>query len=216
MTKHKWQSMTLRQKIEHIREYYTPHIIAAALAIAAVGWILNHYIFNPPPSTFVNISFYGQMLPEEQRVAISTDLTSSLVAEDVNYVVMVDNFFFTGEPQFDIAITQRFAAMTAARELDILIFSPGETQEFIEGGFARDLRYVLSAEEMARLGEMGDAVISDGDVPFGIKPAYFPYFRDLEQRHGTNFDGWMLIVMINSERDEAVQAFLNLTLLFYE
>ena len=216
MKKSEWQGMTTHQKIGYIRDYYTLHIIAAVLTIAAVGWALNHYIFNPPPSTFVNISFYGQLIPDELRAAISADLTNSLVEEGVNYVVVVDNFFITSDPQFDMAMTQRLVAMVAARELDILVISPGEVYDFIEGGFAQDLRDVFSVNELARFFDMGNAMVSVDNMPAGLQLAYFPYFRDLGQRLWLNFDGWTLIVLTNSERDGAVQAFLNYTLFYYE
>ena len=188
MKKNKWQELTTSQKIGYIRDYYTVHIIAAVLAIAAVGWALNHYVFNPPPRTFVNIAFYGQFVSEEMRDFIAEDLTNSLVEEGTNYAIFVDNYFTTGNMEFDMATTQRMVAMVAAREIDILIIAPGEADSYIDAGFAR---YIHDFEE-------------------------FAYFGNLAERFGADFGGWTLIVMSNSDRDNNVRAFLDYTLFFYD
>ena len=212
----KLKGMTMRQKIGYIRDYYTIHIVAAIAAIAAMGWILNHYVFNPPPNTFINISFYGQFIPDEQRIAFADGLTANLVEEGENYAVFIDNFFIANDPQFDMAMTQRFMAMVSARAMDILIISPGGEDEFFEGGFAQSLLEVFSADEMEIFYGMDSVIIGENDVPVGLRPAQFSYFIDLGRQLGINFDGWALIVLINSERDEAVRTFFDYTLFYYQ
>jgi len=196
----KFKSLTLRQKIGYIRDYYTIHIIVAIVAVAAVGWTLNHYIFNPPPRTFINISFYGQFVSEGLRITLAENLTNSLVEEDANYIVVVENFFTSGDMQFDMAMSQRMVAMASARELDILIIAPGAADNFLEAGFAQDLSNMLSMDEMAQLSNI----------------AYFPYFSNLATQFSGDFDGWTMIVMSNSGRDVAVRSFLDYTLLFFD
>jgi hypothetical protein len=200
MDRHKWQGLTMRQKIGFIRDYYIVHIIAAVFAVAAVGWALNHYVFNPPPRTFVNISFYGQFVSEDLRGAMAQNLTNSLVDEDANYVVVVDNFFTTGDMQFDMAMAQRMVAMMTAREVDILIIAPGEADEYIERGFARDLSDMLPAPIIELLGSIES----------------FCFFSNLARQFGVDFQGWTLIVVSNTVRDEQVSAFLDYILVFYE
>jgi len=186
MKKDKWRMLTTRQKIGFIRDYYTIHIVAALLTLAAVGWALNHYVINPPPRTFINISFYGGLVPENMRAELATNLTNSLVPDGENYTVMVDNFFVIGDPQFDMAMTQRMMAMVAASEIDIIIFAPGQVYDYIEAGFA------------AEVYDMAD----------------FMYFRDFARLFDGDFDYWTMIVMTNSRRYDEVRAFFDYIELF--
>ena len=196
----KFKSLTRRQKIGYIRDYYTAHIIAAAIVIAVVGWGLNHYIFNPPPRTFLHISFYGQFVEEDLRGTLARDLTNSFVEESENYAVFVENFFVSGDMQFDLAMSQRMMALVSARELDIIIIMPGREGVFIEAGFARDLRELVTADEEI----------------FSLPMRYFPNIQNLARQLEENFDNWTLIVMSNSERDEAVRTFFDYSFLFYD
>ena len=196
----KFKSLTPRQKIGFIRDYYTLHIIAAILVIAAVGWSLNNFIFNPPPRTFINISFYGQFIPEELRTILSEELTYILVKEGGNYTVIVDNFFSTGDMQFDLVMSQRMVAMVTARELDVLVISPGEADDFVNAGFARDLGDMLSADKISQLDDIG----------------HFAFFSNFGQQFGGSFEGWRLIALSNSEREEAVRAFFDYILFFHD
>jgi len=66
----KLKGMTLAEKIGYIRDYYTLHIIAGIVAIAIVIGGLNHYIFNPPPQTFLNVSFHGQFAPRSSATML--------------------------------------------------------------------------------------------------------------------------------------------------
>ena len=205
----KLKGMTTQQKIAYIRDYYTLHIIAAVVAVAAMGWALNHYVFNPPPRTFINISFYGQFVSTNLREILAEDLTAALVDEGANYIVFVDNFFAADDdPQFAMAMAQRMAAMMTAREIDIFIIGPGAAEGFIEAGFALDLHEVLTRAQLARLEDMG-AVKTVESAPLGLRPAYLPYFYGLAQQFGGNFDGWTLIVMSNNDRCDAVQTFID-------
>jgi len=194
----KFKALTTQQKIGYIRDYYTIHIVATVATIAILIWGLNHYIFNPPPSTFVNISFYGQFVPEELRSMFAEDLTNSLVAEGENYAVVVENFFTSGDPQFDMAVSQRMVALITARELDVFIVAPGRIEGFLETGFARVLSDMLAVDDIARLDDL----------------ANLSYFNSFGYEFWVNFDRWTMIVMANTARDEAVGAFLDYVLLF--
>ena len=195
----KFKALTTRQKIGYIRDYYSIHIIAAAVVIAIISWGLNHYIFNPPPRTFINISFYGRFVPEDLRMTLAENLTNSLVEEGENYAVMIENFFSSGDIQFDMAMSQRMLALMTAREIDVLIITPGAEDGFMEAGFALDLREFIAADE---------EILS-------LSMIYFPDFQDLVRQFEEDFDDWTLIVMSNSERYDAVRTFLNYSLLLY-
>jgi|GEM_PF-2485167 len=213
----KFKNLTFRQKIGYVRDYYTVHIIALAFALAALGWGLNHYIFNPPPRTFVNVSFYGRHIPEELRSLIASDLTQVLVQGDVNYAVITDNFFTSGNMQFDMAMSQRMMAMITAREIDILIVSPSEVYAYFDIGLALDLSEILSGDILAQL---SDAIVTGQDHEgnagvMGLLIENSPYFSNMEWDFGGNFNGWTLIVLSNAHRDDAIRAFINHTLLSY-
>lgn len=211
----KFKGLTTVEKIGYIRDYYTLHIIAGILAIAAVGWALNHYVFNPPPQTFINVSFFGQFVSEDFRNVFAEDLTVNLIDPSANQRAMVDNFFSTGNnPEFDMAMTQRMVAMVAATEIDVFIIAPDEIDGLIGGGFGSDLRVVLHPDAFGQLYEIGAIYFNEILIPLGIKVEHLPYFQNLTADFDLDFSGWALVVLPNSVRDLAVNSFLDHILFF--
>lgn len=220
----KIKELTFKQKIEYIKNYYSFHIIGSIIFIAIVGWALNHYIFNPPPRTFINVSFYGPFISHELREIFSDDLNLHIVDQELgNYAAVVDNFFFSGDPQMDMAITQRFMAMVSIADLDILIISPDQKEWLIGFGLAMDLRQALTPNQLAGLYEIGAVhygrvAITDelnqfieyeDPAPFGIVIGYIEYFNNLLKDFDVNFENWVMVVMVNNNRESPIQAFLH-------
>ena len=220
----KIKEMSFKEKLDYIKTYYSFHIIGFIASVAIIVWILNHFILNPPPNTFINVSFYGPLVSHELQDALSDDLNLHIVDPDLeNYVAVVDNFFFSGDPQMDMMITQRFMAMVSISDLDILIVSPDQKESLINFGLAMDLREILTTYQFNWLYEIGavyygQVAITDelnqiieyhDPVPFGITIHKIEYFNDLLRDFDADFEQWVMIFMINNIRESPIQAFLQ-------
>jgi len=202
----KLKGMTLAEKIGYIRDYYTLHIIAGVVAIAIIVWGLNHYILNPPPQTFLNVSFFGQFVPEDLRNTFAENLAESLINPNENYRVLVDIFFATGiNPEFDMAMTQRMVAMVAAAEIDVFIIAPNEAESLFIEGFGLDLREMLHPDVFRQLYDMDAINFNEHLIPSSLQMEYLPYFQDF----GVDFSDWVLVILPNTVREVAVSAFID-------
>jgi len=211
----KFKGLTMAEKIGYVRDYYTWHIIAGIIAIAIFGWSLNHYVLNPPPQTFLNVSFLGQFVPEDLRNNFEVNLSENILDDHVNYRIVVDNFFFAGnDPSFDMAMTQRMIAMVAAAQLDIFIIAPDEIQGIHNQGFSTNLREVLNPVVFANLYEIEAIAFNEALAPFGLKLESLLYFNNFASGFGIDFSDWVLVVLPNSTRDLAVHAFIDHVLSF--
>ena len=218
----KMAGLTFRQKLGYIRDYYTLHIVAGLVLFAVVGWGINHFIINPPPATFINVSFYGVSLPRGFTETIRSDLEENLTCAE-GYVILVDNFYYGSDTRLNLTMHQRFGAMVATGQLDVLLVAPGEVERLYNFGFARNLNEVFMPWQLEQLYMQGlveygqehifdlaGQVIGYKDViPMGVRLDRNPFFGRLAEQYGGSFDEWVMIVVTNSKREAAVGSFLD-------
>jgi len=219
----KFAGLNFRQKLGYIKDYYTIHIICGIAAVVVVFFALNHYVFNPPPATFINASFYGHFVSLDISDAFAAEIDANLI-DDPNFTAVVDSFYYTDDMLWNMAIRQRFSAMMISQELDILIFHTDFEDDVYGLGFAYDLRLVLPYDMLQSLYDEGfieygsvnifddwmEIIGQEDAAPFGIKIGGLPYFKAFAQRMGIEgFDEWRLIIVANTRRDAAVTAFLQ-------
>jgi len=122
--KAEWQKiMSLKGKTrrEYIWDYYRFHIIATAFVVIMGGSLINDTIINPRPRSALTIAWMAGFELHETMDLISESLYPTIVYDPSSETVDALMFNLSGDPQHDSAQMQRFAAMTAARELDIAI-----------------------------------------------------------------------------------------------
>ena len=78
----KFNELSTKEKIEHISEYYKLHILGALLGVLFVFWMLNHYIFNPPPVMTLDVSIYGSYASDEVYYSLEDEALDA--ARDYN------------------------------------------------------------------------------------------------------------------------------------
>lgn len=120
----KFSELNRHQKAEHIWEYYKLHIIGGLFGLFFIFWMLNHYIFNPPPEITFDVSLYGLYANEEEKIALEDQLDAYVIEEGVNETTMVE--FFAIRDDLDPATQQATVAKMVAKaslgEFDIMIF----------------------------------------------------------------------------------------------
>ncbi|MCL2396840.1 MAG: hypothetical protein FWC93_02120 [Defluviitaleaceae bacterium] len=199
----KLAGLTFKEKVEYIFNYYKFRILTAIIVAGILAWGINHYIINPPPPIFINVSFYGGVAHIGLGPALEEHINENLAPE--GYATVVGYHFPEGGGQRDMSAMQHFSTMIAAGMLDILLVAPGESTGLRYHGVATNLQEILPNRQLERLYEMG-ALVYDY---FGLRLEFSPYFAGLAEEFGGTFEGWTLFVASNTRRLEAIQEFLN-------
>ena len=116
----KLKSLKGKELWEYIWEYYKVLIFGTLIFLVVLGSIINS-ILNPPPTAALSIAWlYGPQLTEffdelEHEITYGLDLDTD--KERVELFQM----FITDDPQMNMAMQSRFAAMLAVGELDVMI-----------------------------------------------------------------------------------------------
>ena len=204
------QFQTNKEKRDYIWSYYKLHIIGTIVFLVLAGSFINDTIINPPPSSALIIAWSAGFELEETLRTLAESFYENVVDEYANETVQVLSFWMVGEPQHDMAQHTRFAAMSAAAELDIII---GEFFTNEEGGFDgiglapswsfMDIRPVLQ-EAGIQIDDASDFLFAEGED--GREIAFAVSLEDtaLLDGLGMNTMGQYLGVIINTRRHDAV------------
>jgi len=140
----KLREMDFKAKAAYIWEYYKIHLIAICLIFVAIGSLLNHFVFNPPPSSALFIAWSSGFIQDEQMNYLSSRLTEHIVDEDVNEIVEISMFVTGGDPSMEMASVQRLVAMIAAGTIDVFILDSQLLKEYSENGFIQPMDDILA------------------------------------------------------------------------
>lgn len=131
-----YKDLTRQQKMEHIWEYYKLHIIAGVIVLWFIGWMLNHYIINPPAEITLDVSVFAEYAVTEELDALNDVLDAAVFEEGVNEESVVD-FLSTAEnldPQMQQAVVTRMVAKASLNDYDIMIFEGDFYMNFLMEG----------------------------------------------------------------------------------
>jgi len=214
----KLKEMNLREKFEYIKEYYFWHIIFSVVALIII--ITGIYAaLNPPPQTFVNVTFYGNSVERDARERIEYDLTVRFIEDIDHYRISTLNFFAqTGDPEFNLAQLNFFTAEVTAAQIDIIITHPDDFTSLVANYFAMDLREIFNEQEMQNMQniiEYAHLVDFDAleltvthiheDAPFGLSLRNSSYMQGID----AGFANWILVVVPNTQRMPAVRQIID-------
>ena len=138
--------MSFKEKREYIWVYYKIHIIIAVFILIIAGGLINSWFINPPKKDYINIAWMGAYEPYEQLDALAAAFTGALVQDDKKETAVIIPYFYSGEPSYDAAMTNRLMAMVSAREVDIFITDKESLDELTGAGYTAPLSAL--AEEL--------------------------------------------------------------------
>jgi len=193
-----------KARYQYIWDYYKLHIIAILIASFLLGSFINHRFINPPPVSILTVAWMASFEFNETLQSISVGLSEPLVEYPGRQLVDVQSYFLTGlDPQFDMAMQQRFMAMVMVREIDLVIGAIDENLMGMEpAGNLRDIRPYLR-EAGINLEEHQLLYAEDPDgitVFYGINLEGSPFFKQLE----IQMEGRFLGIMITSAREDNI------------
>ena len=172
----KIKSMEKTVRREYIWGYYKYHIIGSIVAVILIGSFINDTIINPPPQPILTIAWMAGFEFDEQFDALEDALYPAMVTNPRRETVSVIPFTLTGDPSFDMAMFQRFGAMTAAASLDIIIGYPTDYEGGIGGlGMAPGFMFLDLHPILDRAGVSADGLLyyqDDEEMPEEIAFAF--------------------------------------------
>jgi len=129
-----YEDLTKSEKIDHIWEYYKFHIIVILSALWFVYWILNHYVFNPPPEVTLDVSIFGEFSQTEVIDELEVSLQDIIVKDGENEEVFVDFFSVVENQDYNIqqATITKMMAKATLNDFDIMIFEGDYFQTFLQ------------------------------------------------------------------------------------
>jgi len=197
----KLKEMTAREKADYIWEYYKIPIIAAIVILFIIGSIINSVWINPPKKQYLQIVFLNNYVDETYTNSLQDKLEQALMTPDERNTLQVLTtvvLFNTGEPQMDMANTQKFAAMTAIGEIDLLVINRDELGSLVEQGILLPLTNVLPDNLLSKLSDklMTAADENGMESDYGIKLNKNEVFTEF----GFSAEGQCLTIISTTKR----------------
>lgn len=205
----KIKAMKGRVRREYIWDYYKIHIIGGAVLFFMLGTFVNDIFINPPPSSNLTIAWMSGFELHETLSEFGEVFYPTMVEDPRRETVAILSFVLSGEPQHDMAQHTRFAAMTAASDIDIVIGELTDT----EGGQMLGISHVWMFRDLQpMLEEVGiyseDLLFYEteyGPIAFAIPLDSSPIFSEF-----FNAENRFLAVLSNTVRYEEVLEALRL------
>ena len=197
----KLKEMTAKEKADYIWEYYKIPIIAAIVILFIIGSIINSVWINPPKKQYLQIVFLNNYVDETYTNSLQDKLEQALMTPDERNTLQVLTtvvLFNTGEPQMDMANTQKFAAMTAIGEIDLLVINRDELGSLVEQGILLPLTNVLPDNLLSKLSDklMTAADENGMESDYGIKLNKNEVFTEF----GFSAEGQCLTIISTTKR----------------
>lgn len=134
-----YKELGRKEKIEFILEYYRLHMIGGVIGLIIIFSILNIYIFNPNPTTILDITLLTDFYDDEEANSLKTELESLLIEEDANEAIYIEflNMGTNVDPQMQMAMTSKFMGKASVGDLDLMLMN----QEYFDN-LAKDSGFI--------------------------------------------------------------------------
>jgi len=132
--KEEWEkikSLNGKKLWEYLWEYYKILIIGIAIGLVILGSTIYSSVFNPPPTTILNVVWLYEPQHMEFYNDLADELTNNLAEYSKNEQVSVTSFIQTGNPQLDMGMQTGFIAMLSIGDLDIILTNEDELNVFV-------------------------------------------------------------------------------------
>ncbi len=169
----KMKDMTFKQKLGYFWEYYRGYVYGAILLIVFIAYLINTIFINPPRKTYASIALLGTPMASASISGLGDEMTKAVVEDPKKFEVVPLNFFNTQDVLTNDAGSQKFWALVAAHEIDLIVCNVPTFENLQTGnGAFLDLSTVLSSEYLAenkdKLKIMKASDGSSKDIPYAI------------------------------------------------
>ncbi len=154
----KFKKMNFKKKLKYIWDYYKWHIIISIAIIAVASSLIKDMRLNNLPS-YINILLVNaspSFSPEDELIGdiaaySQVDLNEYKISVDSS-IVLDDGSSFS---QFAIGSAQKFLAMYAAHDVDVMIAPEPVIEMYLKSGIFADPLELLDETEIERLKKCG-------------------------------------------------------------
>jgi hypothetical protein len=124
------KSMSRKEKIEYIWDYYKLHIISVIIVIAVLASFIHGQLTKI--EYVVNVTMIGNAASEPKREELERKLTSLVVKEGEQRKQAFVDVITTDKSELSYEMTQKFVVRIAAGEIDVVILDKGFFDSFVK------------------------------------------------------------------------------------
>ncbi|WP_318614774.1 hypothetical protein [Sporosarcina sp. YIM B06819] len=199
--KEQLQSLTFKQKLEHIIEYYSFHVIGAI--VIAFFLVMAIITFTNQPIEILSVRVVKADITSEQTKGLQIELEKSLIKNDKEMLsIRAINMSDVSNNPDSLLTIQKLAAEIAGKEVDVLLVDKDVFQQFNEDGNLYDLSnfHVFDDWKTRKYPS-----VKDPGTITGIDVSNVPYLSSIV----TKSEPLLFVVMANTERLDKVKEFVN-------
>jgi hypothetical protein len=124
------KSMSRKEKIEYIWDYYKFHIISVIVVIAIIASLIHGQLTKI--EHVVNVTMIGNAVSEPKREELEKKFTSLVVKEGEQRKQALIDVITTDKSQLSYEMMQKFVVRIAAGEIDVIILDKGNFDSFVK------------------------------------------------------------------------------------
>jgi len=218
----KLSDMNMKEKLQHIWEYYKIQIAGTLIAVLAVGTLVNIWFINPPAGTYLYIAWQGQPVMHESLDNLG-DRLSQIVSDGNDQVVQVNPYILNpNDPEMFMGVQARLMGMITVGDLDLFIMDREGLYSNARGGLLRpacDMASALAETDVDLYNEINNRMVAvtfspeEGQPPITDTLAISLYGSPLLESAGIHSDGLYLGMVANSNRFYEVSKALHMFML---
>lgn len=152
--KKNFKELNTKKKIEHIKEYYTIHIISAVIGIIFIYSLFNIWVINPPMKPFINLTIIGQVVDDEKADQLKEELNDRFpeyTNEKETILIDKTNVGNGKDPNVIMAMQTRLTAGIQTKDIDIIVADSNFIRQYGEMATFMDLEQVFTKEEFENI-----------------------------------------------------------------
>jgi hypothetical protein len=124
------KSMSRKEKIEYIWDYYKLHIISVIVVIAVIASFIHGQLTKI--DYVVNVTIIGNAISESKKEEAEKKFTSLVIKEGEQRKQALIDVIATDKSELSYEMMQKFVVRIAAGEIDVVILDKGFFDSFVK------------------------------------------------------------------------------------
>ncbi len=150
-----FKELTFKHKLQYIWDYYSGPFFITVIVLATVCAFTYNAVAHREKKIYSGVTFFGDYIQDDKTQLLRTTLTDRF-ATDKKYDVKVYNFYSSDtDPTVEVAMGEKFFAMYAGKQIDLLVFDEFYMPYLVEVGYLVNLDSFLDKNLLAHYGKDG-------------------------------------------------------------
>lgn len=145
-----FKQLSRKEKRNHIWSYYRLHILATVVGVAIIFSFLNHYLFNPPKESGLDLTLLSEAVNQETYEVLRQQLVSQVETATDNKTAVVEHLstYEQLDPQQVMVTQSKLVGKISTEQLDIVVVNEQYRDFFLENEVVIPLTEYLSSEQL--------------------------------------------------------------------